>query len=158
MRILLAFILGALLSTCSSPPSLLERIVRSGELRVVTRNTPAAFYYGAEEPRGIEYELARGYAERLGVGLRIYVNDQVFPDVVSGKAQIGAASLTIADSRLPTVNFGPAYQKIQPEIIYRRGTKTAACDRGPSGRAARSSGQLVARRHCSRSCALECRC
>ena len=71
MRILLAVILGALLSTCSSPPSLLERIVRSGELRVVTRNTPAAFYYGAEEPRGIEYELARGFAEHLGVGLRI---------------------------------------------------------------------------------------
>jgi membrane-bound lytic murein transglycosylase F len=123
LRILLAVILGALLSTCSSPPSLLERIVRSGELRVVTRNTPAAFYYGAEEPRGIEYELARGYAERLGVGLRIYVNDQVFPDVISGKAQVGAASLTIADSRRETVNFGPAYQNIQPQIIYRRGTK-----------------------------------
>jgi membrane-bound lytic murein transglycosylase F len=123
LRILLAVVLGALLATCSSPPSLLERIVRSGELKVVTRNTPAAFYYGAEEPRGIEYELARGYAERLGVGLRIYVNDQVFPDVVSGKAQVGAASLTIADSRLETVNFGPAYQKIQPQIIYRRGTK-----------------------------------
>src|SRR5213076_356350 len=97
LRIVLAVILGALLSTCSSPPSLLERIVRSGELRVVTRNTPAAFYYGAEEPRGIEYELARGYAERLGVGLRIYVNDQVFPELVAGKAQIGAASLTVAD-------------------------------------------------------------
>lgn len=123
MRILLAVILGTLLSTCSMPPSLLERIVRSGELRVVTRNTPAAFYYGAEEPRGIEYELARGYAERLGVGLRIYVNDQVFPDVVSGKAQVAAASLTVADSRLDAVSFGPAYQKIQPQIIYRRGTK-----------------------------------
>jgi len=123
LRILLAVILSALLSTCASPPSLLERVVRSGELRVVTRNTPAAFYYGAEEPRGIEYELARGYAERLGVGLRIYVNDQVFPDIVSGKAQVGAASLTVADSRRETVNFGPAYQNIQPQIVYRRGTK-----------------------------------
>ena len=123
MRILLAVILGALLSTCSSPPSLLERIVRSGELRVVTRNTPAAFYYGAEEPRGIEYELARGFAEHLGVGLRIYVNDQVFPDVVRGKAQIGAASLTVSDKRLDSVNFGPAYQSIQPQVVYRRGTK-----------------------------------
>ncbi|HVY66370.1 MAG TPA: membrane-bound lytic murein transglycosylase MltF [Gammaproteobacteria bacterium] len=123
MRILIAVVLGALLSTCSSPPSLLERIIRSGELRVVTRNTPAAFYYGAEEPRGIEYELARGYAERLGVGLRIYVNDHVFADVASGKAQIGAASLTVSDARLDTVTFGPAYQNIQPEVIYRRGTK-----------------------------------
>ncbi len=119
---LAAIALGAMLSTCSSPPSVLERILRSGELRVVTRNTPAAFYYGADEPRGIEYELARGYAEKLGVSLRIYIDDQVFPDLVSGKAQIGAASLTIADARRDSVTFGPGYQQIEPLIVYRRGT------------------------------------
>jgi membrane-bound lytic murein transglycosylase F len=115
-------VLGALLSTCSSPPSVLERILRSGELRVVTRNTPAAFYYGADEPRGIEYELARGYAAKLGVSLRIYIDEQVFPDLVSGKAQIGAASLTVADARRDSVTFGPGYQQIEPLIVYRRGT------------------------------------
>jgi membrane-bound lytic murein transglycosylase F len=119
---LAAMLLGALLSTCSSPPSVLERILRSGELRVVTRNTPAAFYYGADEPRGIEYELARGYAAKLGVSLRIYIDDQVFPDLVSGKAQIGAASLTVADARRDSVTFGPGYQQIEPLIVYRRGT------------------------------------
>ena len=119
---LAAIALGALLSTCSSPPSVLERILRSGELRVVTRNTPAAFYYGADEPRGIEYELARGYAEKLGVSLRIYIDDQVFPDLVSGKAEIGAASLTVSDARRDSVTFGPGYQQIEPLILYRRGT------------------------------------
>ena len=122
LRMLAAIVLGVMLSTCSSPPSVLERILRSGELRVVTRNTPAAFYYGADEPRGIEYELARGYAEKLGVSLRIYIDDQVFPDLVSGKAQIGAASLTIADARRDSVTFGPGYQEIEPLIVYRRGT------------------------------------
>ena len=63
MRMLAAIVLGATLSTCTSPPSLLERIVRSGELRVVTRNTPAAFYYGADEPLGIDYELSLGYEQ-----------------------------------------------------------------------------------------------
>ncbi|HLF11315.1 MAG TPA: transporter substrate-binding domain-containing protein, partial [Gammaproteobacteria bacterium] len=97
-----------------------------GELRVVTRNTPAAFYYGADEPRGIEYELALGFAQRLGVDLRIYIADefgQVFPDVVTGKAHIAAAALTIADPRKQAVTFGPAYQDIQQQVIYRRGTK-----------------------------------
>jgi membrane-bound lytic murein transglycosylase F len=122
LRILAAIALSVLLSTCSSPPSVLERILRSGELRVVTRNTPAAFYYGADEPRGVEYELARGYAARLGVSLRIYIDDQVFPDLASGKAQIGAASLTIADARRDSVSFGPGYQAIEPLIVYRRGT------------------------------------
>ena len=122
MRMLAAIALGIMLSTCSSPPSLLERILRTGELKVVTRNTPAAFYYGADEPRGIEYEFARGYAEKLGVSLRIYIDDDVFLDLVSGKAQIGAASLTIADTRRDSVTFGPGYQEIEPLIIYRSGT------------------------------------
>jgi membrane-bound lytic murein transglycosylase F len=97
-----------------------------GELRVVTRNTPAAFYYGPDEPRGIEYELARGFADRLGVDLRIYIADQfgqVFPDVASGKAHLAAAALTVADPRKQAVTFGPAYQDIQQQVIYRRGTK-----------------------------------
>lgn len=119
---LAAIVLGVMLSTCSSPPSTLERILRTGELKVVTRNTPAAFYYGADEPRGVEYELARGYAEKLGVSLRIYIDEQVFPDLESGKAEIGAASLTAAGSRGDGVAFGPGYQQIEPLVIYRRGT------------------------------------
>jgi membrane-bound lytic murein transglycosylase F len=104
----------------------LEQISSRGVLRVVTRNTPAAFYYGSDEPRGIEYELARGFAERLGVDLRIYIADQfgqVFPDVVTGKADIAAAALTVADGRKEAVTFGPAYQDVQQQVIYRRGTK-----------------------------------
>jgi peptidoglycan lytic transglycosylase F len=123
LRALAAVALSLALATCSSPPSVLERILRTGELRVVTRNTPAAFYYGADEPRGVEYELARGFAERLGVGLRIYIADQVFPDLASGKAHVAAASLTVADARKDTITFGPAYQDIQPQVIYRLGTK-----------------------------------
>lgn len=122
MRILAAIVLGLLLSTCSSPPSALERILRTGELKVVTRNTPSAFYYGADEPRGVEYELARGYAKKLGVSLRIYIDDRVFPDLESGKAEIGAASLTTSSAPRGGVAFGPGYQEIEPLIIYRQGT------------------------------------
>ena len=39
----------------------------TGEFRAVTRNSPVTFYYGPDEPRGIDYELAKGYADRLGV-------------------------------------------------------------------------------------------
>ena len=112
-----------LLGTCSSPPTALERIIQTGELRVVTRNTPTAFYYGPDEPRGIEYELVKGFADRLGVNLRIYIANQVFPDLEQGKAEIAAASLTITNAHADSVTFGPAYQDIQPQVIYRRGTK-----------------------------------
>ena len=142
---LAAIVLGAMLSTCSSPPSVLERILRSGELRVVTRNTPAAFYYGADEPRGIEYELARGYAEKLGVSLRIYIDDQVFPDLVSGKAQDRRRE---PDDR----RRAPRQRDVRPGLPGDRAADrlsprhaAAAQARGPRRRAARGRRELVAR-------------
>jgi len=92
----------------------------------VTQNSPATFYYGAEEARGIEFELARGFAERLGVALRLYTADefgQLFPDILRGKAHVGAAGLTVNALRGQLVEFGPAYQTVQPQLVYRMGTK-----------------------------------
>jgi membrane-bound lytic murein transglycosylase F len=104
----------------------LEQIIRQGELRVITQNSPATFYYGTDEPRGIEFELARGFADRLGVSLRMYTADEfwrLFPDLLAGKAHIGAAGLTITLPRQEVVTFGPAYQTVEPQLIYRMGTK-----------------------------------
>lgn len=97
-----------------------------GELRVVTQNSPASFYYGNGSPRGIEYELARGFARSLGVRLQIYSVDelrQLLPAVESGKADIGAANLAVTAARRKLVGFGPAYQQVRHEVIYRNGAK-----------------------------------
>jgi len=97
----------------------------TGEFRAVTRNSPATFYYGPDEPRGIDYELAKGYADHLGVELRMYVAEefqQILPDVYSGRAHVGAAGLSITEPRRELVEFGPPYQSIQQQVIYRRGT------------------------------------
>ena len=116
--------LSGLLVTCSSPPVLLEQILLTGELRVATRNGPSTFYHGADEPRGVDYDLAKGFAERLGVDLGIYEADQfqlVLGEVVSGRAHVGAAGLSATESRREIVDFGPSYQRVQPVVIYRRG-------------------------------------
>ena len=125
MRSLTAVCLSTLLATCASPPSLLEQIVQRGELRVVTQNSPATFYYGRDEARGIEYELVRGFAQRLGVRLRIYVADHfsdLLPEVQSAKADIGAAGLTETPERTAQVSFSPGYQDVEQQVVYRRGT------------------------------------
>ena len=98
----------------------------TGEFRVATRNGPTTFYHGPDEPRGIDYELAKGYADYLGVELTMYVANQfqdIFPDIDSGKAHIGAAGLSITDARRELVEFGPSYQKIKQQIIYRIGAR-----------------------------------
>ncbi len=126
MRSLAAVFLSLLLGSCSSPPSPLEQILRDGTLRVVTQNSPATFYYGADEPRGIEYELARGFAERLGVDLSIDTADRVweiFPEINEGRAHIGAAGLATGTARESLVAFGPAYQQVEPQLVYRRGSE-----------------------------------
>ena len=114
------------LATCTSPPDLLEQVLRSGELRVATRNGPGTYYHGPAEPRGLEYDLARGYAERLGVRLHIYEVDnfpQILTDVRLGKAHVGAAGLSVTDARRQDVDFGPAYLNVQPLVVYRRGAR-----------------------------------
>lgn len=114
------------LVTCASPPGQLEQVLLSGELRVATRNGPGTFYYGPDEPRGVDYDLAKGFAEWLGVSLDIYEVDhfpQILADVRSGKAHIGAASLSATEARRHVVDFGPSYLNVQPLVIYRRGAR-----------------------------------
>ena len=118
--------LSFLLGSCSAPPTLLEQVLASGQFRAVTRNSPATFYYGVDEPRGIDYELAKGYADHIGVELHMYVAAnfwQIFPDVADGKAHVGAAGLTVTTPRREIVDFSPAYQTVRQQVIYRRGTR-----------------------------------
>ena len=126
MRAVGILVACGMLATCGSPPSLLEQVLLSGELRVATRNGPATFYHGPDEPRGVDYDLAKGFAEWLGVELDIYTVDQfpqVLADVRSGRAHVGAASLAATESRREVVDFGPAYLNAQPVVVYRRGAR-----------------------------------
>jgi membrane-bound lytic murein transglycosylase F len=125
VRAVAIVVLSTLLGSCSTPPPLIEQIMKLGELRVVTRNSPTTFYFGTDEPRGIEYELAKGFAARLGVNLRIVIEDrlpELLPGIGRGQMHIGAAALTVTDARSQRVSFGPAYQSIVQQVVYRRGT------------------------------------
>ena len=126
MRALCFVSLSLFLCTCSAPPSLLDRIIDAGELRFITRNSPTTFFLGPQTPQGIEYELARGFAEYLGVQFRIDIAERVddlLPAVVAGDAHIAAAGLAVDAQRRELVDFGPGYQTSEAQIIYRRGSQ-----------------------------------
>jgi membrane-bound lytic murein transglycosylase F len=124
LKIALAIIAALLLGTCSQPPTVLEQIIRDGELRVVTRNLPSAYYLGAEGPQGPEYELASRFAKELGVRLFIYSVPNVadaMRELESRRAHIAAAGLT-RGIRLPMqTGFGPPYQQVKEHLIFRQG-------------------------------------
>jgi membrane-bound lytic murein transglycosylase F len=126
LRVLTAVILAALLGSCSSPPSLLERILTDGKLRVVTLSSPTTYYADSGEARGLEHELAARFAERLGVELELYAAEsyqELFTAVARGRAHIAAAGLSTTAWENQDVAFGPVYQTLRAQVIYRRGAK-----------------------------------
>jgi len=123
MKPLLALLSTLLLATCSQPPGLLERVLATGELRVVTRNSPDAYYLGSHGPEGPAYELASRFAEGLGVALRLYTvrtREAAIREVAEGRAHVAAAGLTTGIALPPQAHFGPGYHRVREHLVYRR--------------------------------------
>ena len=101
--------------------SLLEEINASGELIVVTRNSPTTYYETVKGPAGFEYELTKLFAIELGVKLKVIVPDtlnDVFDQIQTQTAHIAAAGLTITQDRQQHYRFGPVYQEIKEQLVY----------------------------------------
>ena len=123
MKAVLALLATLLLATCSQPPGLLDRILDAGELRVVTRNSPDAYYLGSHGPEGPAYELASRFAEHLGVALRLYTvrtREAAISEVVAGRAHVAAAGPTTGIALPPGGQFGPGYHRVREHLVYRR--------------------------------------
>ena len=117
--------LAALIGTCSSPPSILDQVLDTGELRVVTRDSPTSYTIGPDGPAGPEFDLVQAFADDLGVTLVIdpvASISEILPKLVSGEAHMAAAGLSIIDSRLEFLNFGHPYKSVDVHLIYRLGT------------------------------------
>jgi membrane-bound lytic murein transglycosylase F len=114
-----------LLATCAPLPSVYDQIKILGELRVITRNGPLAFYRDASTaPRGPEYELAQRFADELGVRLKIttaHSYAEIYSALRTGRAHLAAAGLKVPVVAIPGVAFGPTYQRVREHLVYRRG-------------------------------------
>ena len=114
-----------LLSSYTPVPGLIHQIKSLGELRVVTRTGPLEFYRGPDgTPEGPEFELARRFADELGVKLKITpmrTYAEIYAALTSGQAHLAAAGLKVPMQAVPGVEFGPAYQHVREHLIYRRG-------------------------------------
>ncbi len=121
---LLALISILLLSACSSEPSHLQKVIASGELIVITRNSATTYYEGPNGPTGMEYDLIKGFANELGVQVRLIVAptlSDVLTNLVNGEGDLAAAGLTITEERKQVMRFAPPYQTITQQLIYKLG-------------------------------------
>ncbi|MEJ2603384.1 MAG: membrane-bound lytic murein transglycosylase MltF [Gammaproteobacteria bacterium] len=136
--------LAALLATCQEMPSKLEQVKTVGELRVVTRNSPTAYYIGVNGPVGPEYDLVKGFADSLDVELTITPVesfDQIIPTIVARDAHMAAAGLSATEARKELVRFSDPYHQVSQHLIYRLGTgKPRSLDDVADGRIAVMAG------------------
>lgn len=115
-----------LVSGCNteSEPNSFQQILERGTLRVGTTFGTSNYYIGAEGPKGFEYELAKKYADYLGVELEIvpcYTLKELFPKVTSGEVDMLAAGLAVTPERLKRFRFGPSYTDISQKLVFKQG-------------------------------------
>ena len=116
---------AALIGTCSSPPPILDQVLETGELRVVTRDSPTSYTISPDGPTGPEYDLVQAFADELGVSLVIETVDsvsEILPILLSGQAHMAAAGLSVTNSRREYLNFGHPYESVDVHLVYKLGT------------------------------------
>lgn len=103
----------------------LEKIQERGVLRVGTLNNQLSYYIGQEGPTGLEYELAKQFANQLGVKLEIkpaYHLTGLLPALENQEVDLVAAGISHTPDRLKKFNAGPAYYYVSQQVIYKKGT------------------------------------
>ncbi len=102
----------------------LEAIKARGELVLITRNNFACYYEASHGHAGFEYELARAFADHLGVRLRpLIIEDEadMVEALLQGKADIIAAGFPFGSPSTRLLAFGPGYLPVREQVVGRRG-------------------------------------
>lgn len=101
----------------------LAQIKEDGTLKIITRNSATTYYENLDGNSGFEYDLAKAFADKLGVELEVVIAnklDDVLPMLNGGQAQIAAAGIQLTDDMQASVITSPSYQNIKQQIIYKR--------------------------------------
>lgn len=121
---IVAILLVAGLGGCRypSPPKPVPPVQQTGELVVITRNSPTTYYEDAEgNLAGIEHDLAEMFARYLDVKIRFVVANQfneILPALQNQQAHLAAAGLSITAERQKNFKFATPYQVIKQQIVY----------------------------------------
>ena len=129
VRALIALGCYVLIQGCAEKISQLEEIRQQGVLHVVTRAGPTTYYRDDDGENGLEYRLAGLFASRLGVDVELTVagsTAEIIARLASGKADIAAAGLIKTADQDETLDYGPGYQWVTKQVMYRNGYKRPA--------------------------------
>ncbi|MCK3654526.1 lytic transglycosylase F [Pasteurellaceae bacterium Macca] len=95
-------------------------------LKVGMINHPLSYFVGANGSAGIEYDLARAFADYLAVNLTIKTYDnseQLFKGLQQHEIDIAAAGLLYHADQAETFQIGPSYYSASWQVVYKKGTQ-----------------------------------
>lgn len=125
----------------------LDAIKARGELRISTLNSPLTYFTTPQGPGGFDYELAKSFANYLGVKLVVIphqnIND-LFDNLEEDNADLLAAGLIYNEERLNRASVGPAYYSVSQQVVYRLGTPRPKTFTDMKGKLAVASGSAHA--------------
>jgi len=135
-RLVLCSLVACLVFVAPATARDLDEIVASGELVMLTfphqesifartnlaHGTPMPRLGGYGDFEGIDVDLMQSFADSLGVELKIRPVSEpryaaLIPDLLAGKGDLIASSLTITEQRLRQVDFSRPYFEVYPVIV-----------------------------------------
>ena len=128
MKKILALVLALVMALC------LCACGGNSEDNTLTMATNAEFppyeYYENDQVVGIDAEIAAAVAEKLGMELVIedMAFDSIIPAIVSGKADVGLAGMTVTEDRLESVDFSTSYATGVQVVIVAEGSEITSVD------------------------------
>ncbi|MCP4717093.1 MAG: membrane-bound lytic murein transglycosylase MltF [Deltaproteobacteria bacterium] len=125
VKVFLTLALSMCLASCSFHSDSLDKIKKSGKLTVITENSATSYYLYRDTPMGFEFDLAKEFADYLGVELRIVTPqwNGFFDALADGTGDLIAAGLTITPKRKKNVDFSNSYLPIQQHVITHRSNR-----------------------------------
>lgn len=99
----------------------LDGIKKRGVLRVLTRNNGINYFIYKGRELGFEYELARMFAEELGVRLQMVIppkRQDLIPWLLEGRGDVIGASMTITAERAKKIAFTRPYLYSEELVVH----------------------------------------
>ncbi len=103
----------------------LDGIRKRGALRMLTRNNAINYWLYRGQEVGFEYELAKAFADKLGLRLEIVIppeREDLLPWLQAGKGDLIAAGLTVTPERQKQVAFASPNLLVREVVVMRAGT------------------------------------
>ncbi len=107
----------------SAEDTSLRYILKKGEITLITQNNAHCFYIYRDQPAGFEYELAKAFADHLGVKLRVQIIEKwedLIPALKNSRGAFIAASMTASPERKKNAAFSDGYMRVRQHIIVNK--------------------------------------